>query len=296
MVLMKVAPVAFQVVLEAADLQRWPVPAWARSVVQRANGAPGADAEETWIDTQDLDRLYRALMASSGRPDLGLLLGSSPAVVRYGSLPSLIMNAPNLQGIIEVIIRYAALAQERSEVSLEIAQPCSTLYVDPIGCTPEGRRCRLEFILVGLTMIWRLAGGGDTGIERVCLPYDRPEHAAAYPALLDGELVFGAPRAALVFRSDMLGRCLPGADPVMFESLRLRADQALASLWTRRGCVEALTRVLETCLHERPRMADVAARMHLHERTLRHQLRQQGRAYNDVLVQVEGVTPLFAHS
>lgn len=287
MAVMKVAPVAFQVVLDAADLQHWPVPEWAREVLAEARAAGASEAEALWLDATELERLYLALMRSSGRPDLGLLIGASPAVVRYGILPSLIMNAPDLRRIIEVITHYAVLAQERSELRFEPALPCSAVYVDPLGSTPEGVRCRLEFILVGLTMIWRLAGGGRSGIVRTCFPYRRPDHAQAYEEAFDGELVYDAPHAALVFDSHMLDRGLPGADPVLFDAVRLRADMTLAELKARQSCVQTLIKTLESCLHERPRMADVAARMQLHERTLRRQLHEHGVTYNEVLGRVQ---------
>ncbi len=287
MAVMKVAPVAFQVVLDAADLQHWPVPAWARQRLAEARAAGSSEAEAQWLDATELERLYLALMQGSGRPDLGLLLGASPAVVRYGVLPSLIMNAPDLRRIIEVITRYAVLTQERSELQFEPSLPCSAVYIDPMGRTADGLRCRLEFILVGLTMVWRLAGGGRSGIVRTCFPYPRPDHVGAYAEAFDGELVFDAPRAALVFDTQMLERGLPGADPVLFEAVRLRADMTMAELRARQSCVQTLIQTLEAFLHERPRMADIAARMQLHERTLRRQLHEHGVTYNEVLARVQ---------
>src|SRR3546814_1201432 len=108
---------------------------------------------------------------------------------------------------------------------------------------------------------------------------DLPAYAQEYEALFECEVRFGMPRNRELIDPAWLSRRLPAWNPVS-------AQQALALCRAQvpRGpasdeIVVAVRHLLRARMHESPALGDIAAELHLTERTLRRQLLPAGSGF-----------------
>jgi AraC-like DNA-binding protein len=245
------------------------------------------EGQDDWVSSDHLDACYQDIIALSGRSDLGLQLACSPAVMRYGVIPVLLLNSPDLAAALANIQTFAALLQDETELALSSHGEEACITIAPMGCSPLGQRCRTEFVTLGLTHVLRIYGRGNAHILRLDFTHPAPEHLDSYVQQFNAPLRFGCPANQIVFARSALQHQIPGADPMLYSSALARANIALSERRARRGLVQRLTQELSKRLDQRPHMADVARDLGCSDRTLRRHLREVGVDYQALLVRLQ---------
>lgn len=273
-----------QQLAEAIAMMGIASPPRVRELLSRLSTVEGQD---DWLGSAHLDACYQDIIALSGRTDLGLQLACSPAVMRYGVIPMLLLNAPDLASALANIQTFAALLQDETELALSTHGDQTHITIDAIGSSPLGQRCRTEFVTLGLAHVLRIYGRGHAHILRLDFTHPAPVHLDRYVQQFDAPLRFGCAANQIVFASAALKHQIPGADPMLYSSALARANIALSERRARRGLVQRLTQELSKRLDQRPQMADVARDMGCSDRTLRRHLRDVGVDYQALLVRLQ---------
>ncbi len=273
-----------QQLAEAVAMMGVPCPPRVRELLMRLNTTEGQD---DWLGSDQLDACYQDIIALSGRSDLGLQLANSPAVMRYGVIPMLLLHSPHLEAALVNIQTYAALLQEASEIALHSQGEEACITIRPMGCSPLGLRCRTEFVTLGLAHVLRIYGQGQAHIRRLDFTHPAPEHLERYVQQFDAPLRFDCAANQIVFEHASLAHQIPGADPMLYSAALTRANIALSERRARRGLVHRLTQALSQRLDQRPSMADVARDLGCSDRTLRRHLREVGVDYQALLVRLQ---------
>jgi len=281
---MSMSSLNIQQLAEAVAMMGIASPPRMRELLSRLSTVEGQD---DWVSSDLLDACYQDIIALSGRSDLGLQLANSPAVMRYGIIPVLLINSPDLEAALNNVQNFASLLQDESELTLRSGGDEVSITINPMACSATGQRCRTEFVTLGLTHVLRIFGNGNAHILRLAFTHPAPEHLERYVQQFSAPMRFDCAVNQIVFERSALAHQLPGADPMLYSSALARANIALSERRARRGLVQRLTQELSKRLADRPSMAEVARDMGCSDRTLRRHLREVGVDYQALLVRLQ---------
>lgn len=193
-------------------------------------------------------------------------------------------TASTLGGVIERIGHYARLLDdtyvwdliEGTEQSLLCHRSTSEAPVPPA----------LEIaMLAGLSLMARRLTGAPLVAREVHFAQRRPRDDAPLRAFFgDAQLVFGAPRASLVFATEYLSLPVITHDPHLCAILERQAQQMLEQLPRGDGLVWQVREAILQGLHEGTAESEqIAARLAMSPRTLRRRLQEQGATFQRLL-------------
>lgn len=193
----------------------------------------------------------------------------------FALLDCTISAMPSLRAAIGALTRYFAIISDRGQWQ---TGPGYIELVPVPGLPDWFRTASLEFgLCYTASRFDELVG--RRAVLSIEVPWGAPVWAAAYP----DNMVFHAPRAALLLDQESLD--IPGrrADPLVAELLGRAAQEALAAL-PRGSSLQQDVREAIMALVSRglPGMPEVAARLGTTERTLRRRFSEEGLTFRDV--------------
>lgn len=232
----------------------------------------------------DVSRLWDFAVARSGKATLGLSKELAHTYGKLGVVGHELMACPTL---------LAAL--KRLERSMNVVSNAATFGIaaDPAGWWFElGHRGaerpvprqRAEFGMLTMLGFCSWITGRALQPLAVEFVYPAPADASPHHAVFGANLRFGAAATrALLARPDA-ERPLPCRDPDMAALLARLVDEELERLETGSTAAQ-VQRLLERCLAQasEPRRRDMAAALHLSERTLQRRLHAEGTTFQQLL-------------
>ena len=112
--------------------------------------------------------------------------------------------------------------------------------------------------------------------------YPAPGHAARYREVFDCPLAFGQPRNRLLLDAHVLSTPLRTHNPTASWQVLALCEAQMPQAEQHGTVAAAVARLLGAALAEDPKLAAVAARLHVSERTLRRQLSQEGTSFHAI--------------
>jgi len=112
--------------------------------------------------------------------------------------------------------------------------------------------------------------------------YPAPGHAARYREVFDCPLAFGQAQNRLLLDARVLSTPLRTHNPTASWQVLALCEAQMPQVEQRGTVAAAVARLLGAALAEDPKLAEVAARLHVSERTLRRQLRQEGTSFHAI--------------
>ncbi|RSN33311.1 AraC family transcriptional regulator [Amycolatopsis sp. WAC 01416] len=133
---------------------------------------------------------------------------------------------------------------------------------------------------------------------RLFLSYPSPVYAARYERFFRCPVHFAADADRLVISSDVLGSRIPTHHEPTLRTALAVCRSLIAPARIRPGVVAAVEAMLNAHLHRPLTMAEIAAQMHISERTLRRQLAEAGDQFGAIRdrVRERHATALLRHS
>lgn len=222
--------------------------------------------------------IQRALAALPGE-GLGLLLGGRQSLGEFGLLGLAMMASPNFGEAMRTAVRFAPVTGSMLDLAVVedadgIAVTLRTRTHEP---AIEAYLCE-EFLASCHNLCRALLGEGFAG-KRIELAYPAPAHAARYAEVLGAPVAFGRPDSRVVIAREWLAHPMPAANPVALRELVAVCRAQMPSEQPPAGIVAALQERLALQVADTPRLTDLAAELHLTERTLRRQLRAAGTSF-----------------
>ena len=227
--------------------------------------------------------LLDAALRTSGEPSFGLLAAVHH---RPGAhvLEHLVRNSPTLETLLARLCRYYQLLIDAAlpQLGREGAFGIWSFEFRDGSRVPDVLAQLVLGVAVLNTRAW--AGGAQLQVE---FAFPAPADRTPFEPVLGGQIAFGCERNAIRFPLEALAFKLPGADPNLFQLLDDHASRLLAE----RPSTDDLLAQVRHAIHNgladgEVKLADVARRIGLGERTLRRRLSAQGTSHRELLEQV----------
>lgn len=250
----------------------------------RVQPADFADpANPPYIAYREACRLIQRALESLPGDGHGLALGSRQSLAEFGLLGLAMLTAPTFGDALRTGIRFAPVTGAMLDVTAVDHPEGIAVLLRMRTREPaiEAYLCE-EFIASTLNLCRAMLGDGFRG-ERVELGYPAPPYAARYAEVLATEVAFDRPDTRVVIASEWLARPMPAANPESARQIALLCGAQMPSAQPPAGIVMAIERRLALQVAELPRLTDLAAELHLTERTLRRQLAAAGTSFRELL-------------
>lgn len=233
-------------------------------------------------------RLWRAAAEALADPALGLQAAQRIHAGQFDVLDYAVRTAPTLREALQRLARYNALVHDAAHFDL---QPQGQTLRVVHGFAPGmGQPCApaSEFTLASLVVVAGQLAGSPVWPLAVRFAHPAPADVSLHRAVFGQLPAFGAAVSALVFDAAALDRALPGADPGLSRIVTAHAEQLLAQ----RPAVDlplaaqVSRQIAERLAQGTPTLAEVAAALHLSERSLQRKLAQAQTCFAELLEQL----------
>ncbi|MBV7540641.1 AraC family transcriptional regulator [Acidovorax sp. sic0104] len=274
--------------------------AWVRGIADMfaAEGLPAADLcteagidlpalqqPHTRVDVDRVSRLWEAAAARHGQPGLGL---ERNLAARYGNVDLVgyaLASGPNLLVGFEHLQRQMALISDATTFEMR-SDPRGQGYwlaLSHIGATRPIPRQRIEFAVLTLFTLCCWLTRRDLVPQAVELTTPPPQDEARYRAAFGLLPRFGQPaNRFLLAEADLLAP-IPTHNPSLWALHERMVDAELDQLGQTLASTRVRTEIARVLHLGEPRREDIAARLHLTDRTLQRRLQAESVSYQQLL-------------
>jgi AraC-like DNA-binding protein len=230
--------------------------------------------ESFWIPDRDMFEIVARALRASGTSGLGLRMGTSGSFTALGATGMLLSVAESFRQALRTLVHFERLARDADDcASLKEAGRTLTLEFAEVEGPSEFKECMKEFIASNMAALLARFAGPAARLNCVLFNYPAPAHVAVYEAAFGCELRFNEPRVALVVDAALADRVQTLSQPALAEQLWQLSEQQLIQLPRQRTIVDAVRNGLRVDWGDRPpRIAALARRLGLSERSLRRRL------------------------
>ncbi|MBN1653342.1 MAG: AraC family transcriptional regulator [Deltaproteobacteria bacterium] len=257
--------------------------------VSSAKLLDGLDLDETKLETPDY-RLsiptFRTLVdrarALTGEPGLGFYIGLYRRLTEYETLDFVATSASTLDEAIQFVVRHLPVVTTVLTFRLEVKGAVAAFIIDE-NAELGSIRDYIYFSL--LTSIWKgfsLLTGKDLN-ETVHLVFPEPPYYSRFSNLMP-ETHFEQAVNQILFDASLLELPVAAPDRAALQSAHEQCERDFISLGFRRGIVERVRRALRKPGGFRS-SEEVAAALHVSQRTLRRQLAAKSVNFSELLEQ-----------
>lgn len=226
--------------------------------------------------------IRRALRGLPGRGH-GLVLGERQNIGHFGLLGLAMMTAPGFVQALRIGVRYAPITGAMMELALdEDAADGVGVIARMRSPDPEIEPFLCEELFASSLMLCRGLLGPDFRPRWAELAYPAPDYAADYAAVFDCEVRFGQARNRVVIDRAWLQATMPAYNAASAQQILALCDEQMPAGQPKSEIVAVVERLLRLRLADNPRLVDIAAELHLTERTLRRQLQAAQTCFSDI--------------
>jgi AraC-like DNA-binding protein len=205
-------------------------------------------------------------------------------ITAYDTLGLAQLSCPRLREALQLGVEFLRLAGLPADVSLEEQGDEFSSVLDEWHHDAEIGPLLIEMTCAFVVNHLRLLLGRSFVPIRLELTYPATPARTAYRELFDCPVIFGAPRNRIVGRRELLDEVLTTRDRLTYDSLV--ADLRRAVVAQPSDLLEAVGQALRKNLRNPPSVAELAASVHMSERSLRRRLADMEVSVRDVLAQV----------
>ncbi|MCF7223846.1 AraC family transcriptional regulator [Marilutibacter chinensis] len=235
---------------------------------------------------QACEIVRRALQSLPGEGH-GLVLGQRQDIGHFGLLGLAMLTAENFGEALRIGIRYAPVTGAMMELQLEPSRAADDGDSVAVSARMRTREADIEPFLCeelfsSCLMLCRGLLGPDFRPLRVELAYPAPVHADAYMRVFDCEVTFDAGVNRVVIARRWLQAAMPAHNPASAAHVLALCREQMPAERPVDEIVSAVERLLRLQLADSPRLVDIAAELHLTERTLRRHLHDARTSYKAI--------------
>lgn len=233
--------------------------------------------------------IIRSATRSLPIPDLGLRVGIRQDVGHFGILGLAMFSAETFGDALRIGVRYApttgalldlTLQEQTSAAGTErgsIAMQARMRRPDP---TIEGFLC--EELFVSCVQLCRGLLGPDFAPLRLEMTQSRPSHAADLAAMLGCAVHYGCAENRVFIGEHWLRMRMPAHHPDSAMLTLALCETRLPPASPEQDVIVAVERLLRSRLGTHPREAEIAAELHLTERSLRRRLQAANTSFREI--------------
>ena len=241
--------------------------------------------EPEFVDLAAERRVWRALVAATGREDIGLLCGLRFPTQAMGILGYVMANAPNLWVALEKTCQYAALMGDSMGWRYTRGTSQTTVWIEQWSEWHDPLRYTVDCMMASVPA-WASANAPNPihPVE-VGFHYDKPEDATAHLNIFAPAPVrFGTDVSYLLFDNSQFDQPVIGANREIFETFNDRTERALGRLGKWGTWSDRVRKAMSVHLKgASPTIDLIAAELAVSVRTLQLRLSEEGTSFSEVL-------------
>ncbi len=238
---------------------------------------------DTRMSYRQASTVIRRALAALAVEGVGLELGGRQNLGNFGLLGLAMKTAPDFGEAVRVGLAYQRNSGALMDIALaEHGDGC----VAAVATAPD-EACDLlpflcEELFSSVLQLVRELVGPDFRPRRLDLGYAAPRYAQRYHDLFGCEVRFGQTRHAMVLDRRWLELPFASYNPATSNQVMTLCRMQMDARPVCGETTAALESHLRMRLRDNPQMAEMAAELHLSERTLRRQLAEEGTSFSAV--------------
>lgn len=264
--------------VQHADQHGYDAGRWFNGTGVQARQTADPDAR---LSFRQVVRIVSRALETCGDTGLGLAVGSLTTVTGLGVLGFSLMSSRNMAEVAAIGQKYHPVSGSLMDVSCHASG--GELFLEAVERFPEPQLLPFfcEKFFASALATTRGLLGADYHPVRLELSYAAPTYAEAYRRLFQCPVQFNATRNRMVTNPELLGRSLATHSPsTQVEALRL-CESRLGTV-SSPDEVSSLRQWLRGNSDRTPTVAEAAAALHLHERTLRRRLAEARTSFRTI--------------
>lgn len=214
-------------------------------------------------------------------PSIGLDLGAQQNVGNFGLLGLAMTTAANFGEAIALGLRFTPVVGSLMRFVESAAAPGEiALAGEMIVAIPAIHRFVCEEFFASCLALARGLVGTELRPLRLEFNYPAPDYAERYAQVFECPVAFDQPQDRLVLDERWLAHPLSTHNPIAARQVLELLRAQMPATQSPGETTAAVERLLRAQLASDPKLADIAAQLHVSERTLRRQLSAEGTRYN----------------
>jgi len=242
----------------------------------------GPGESPPYLSYRQASQIIRRALRSLPGEGHGLALGARQDIGSFGLLGLAMLTAPDFIQAPRLGVHYAPITGAMVELAIEDVPG----GVAVIAITRERDRelepFLCEELFVSSLGLCRGLLGPQFRPRVLELAYPAPAYAQAYGPMFQCEVRFDCARHRVILDSEWLSTPMPAHNTLSAQQVKALCDAQMPAGEARSEIVTLVERLLRRDLPENPRLVDIAAELHLTERTLRRQLQAAGTSFTDI--------------
>jgi len=213
----------------------------------------------------------------------GLVLGQRQGIGHFGLLGLAMLTAPQFAQAMQLGIRYAPITGAMMELELdEYDDGAMGVVARMQSPEPELEPFLCEELFASSLMLCRGLLGAEFRPRVLELTYPAPSYAADYVHVFACEVRFEAPRNRVVIDPRWLQAAMPANNSASAQQIIALCEEQMPAGQPRSEIVAVVERLLRQRIADNPREVQIAAELHLTERTLRRQLHAAHTSFSEL--------------
>lgn len=245
---------------------------------------PTGDSDAN-VSLSELFRIIELVLERSDDPALGLHWIERLMERSFGPVAHMMVYTGTLREAVVLLAQFEPLIYQSQGGSVySLIEHEHTFCVRQVawkGPSARTQQFTAESMLTGFLKLVRVHFA-DARPVRVRCAYPAPPYAAEYTRVFGTAVDFDQPDNELVFQRTLLDAPSPHADSDMFRAQRVIAERRLLQVTRAAPYAVRVRAQLMACFPARVTMGSVAKALGLSERSLRHQLAEEGTSYREV--------------
>ena len=237
---------------------------------------------------QACEIVRRALRTLPGEGH-GLAIGAAQDVGYFGLIGLAMMTAADFGEALRIGVQFAPITGAMMELQLqplpprpEQATPGMALVARMGTPEPDIEPFLCEELFASCLMLCRGLLGPGFGPSLVELAYPAPAYADRYERLFGCPVHFDAACNRVVIAGEWLGAPMPARNPATAHQVLALCQQQMPTARPSGEIVATVEQLVRLQLADAPRLVDIAAELHVNERTLRRYLNDAGTSYKAI--------------
>lgn len=244
-------------------------------------------------------QIIRRALRSLPPRGVGLILGERQTIGHFGLLGLAMLTASRFSEALQLGVRYAPITGAMMELELdEEVDGAMGVVARMRSADAELEPFLCEELFASSLMLCRGLLGADFRPRVIDLAYPAPAYADAYEDLFRCEVRFDAGCNRVVIDPRWLQAPMPAGNATSAQQIIALCQEQMPAGQPRSEIVAVVERLLRQHLADNPRLVDIAAELHLTERTLRRQLQAAQTTFSELhdRVRSESARALLADS
>ncbi|MDR0182842.1 AraC family transcriptional regulator [Lysobacter arvi] len=228
-------------------------------------------------------QIIRRAVRSLPVPGPGLVLGQRQGIGHFGLLGLAMLTAPRFAEAMRLGVRYAPITGAMMELDLDDHEDGAMGVVARMRSPdPELERFLCEELFASCLMLCRGLLGAEFRPRVVEVAYPPPPYAADYVHVFACEVRFDAPANRVVIDPRWLQAAMPANNSASAQQIIALCEEQMPAGQPRSEIVAVVERLLRQRIADNPREVQIAAELHLTERTLRRQLQAAQTSFSEL--------------